>query len=73
MLLTGDRECGRPFVMNDSFNHIVAGELPRSPAPFHAIYALQRTALRVTLPAPRRARRAAVTPASAVAELGIFL
>src|SRR5678815_1871537 len=46
-LVTGDRECGRPFVMNDCSIH-KAGELPRSPAPFHAIYALQRTAPAVT-------------------------
>ena len=39
----GSRGCGRPFVMNDClFNH-TAGELPSSPASFHAIYALQRT------------------------------
>ena len=37
-LLTGSRECGRPFVMNDCFKHTVAAELPPSPAPFHAIY-----------------------------------
>jgi hypothetical protein len=41
-LVTGDRECGRPFVMNDCSIH-KAGELPRSPAPFHAIYALHQT------------------------------
>ena len=35
--------CGRPFVMNNRFINHKAGELPNSPASFHAIYALQRT------------------------------
>ena len=39
-LRAGDRGCGRPFVMNRRFIH-KAGELPSSPASFHAIYALQ--------------------------------
>src|SRR5207302_8637074 len=37
-------ECGGPLVMNDVFFHI-AGESDSSPAFFHAIYALQRTAV----------------------------
>ena len=43
-VVTGGRLCSRPFVMNDCFKHTIAGELPRSPAIFHAIQALQRTA-----------------------------
>ena len=39
----GRRGCGRPFVMNNRFINHKAGELPNSPASFHAIYALQRT------------------------------
>ena len=49
-VVTGDRECGRPFVMNDCLNH-KAGESYSSPASFHVIYALQRTAPRVTVAA----------------------
>jgi len=49
MVLVGGCECGRPFVMNDCFNHtLVTGELPRSPVSFHAIQALQRTRSAVT-------------------------
>jgi AbrB family looped-hinge helix DNA binding protein len=47
------------------------GELTNSPAPFHVIYALQRTAPGVTAPAPRRARRAGAAPPFAVSELGV--
>ena len=58
----GDRGCGRPFGMNDCLFIHKAGELPSSPAFFHVIYALQRTAPCVTAPAsaaafPHRLRR----------------
>ena len=38
----GGRECGRPFVMNDGFNHR-AGKSHSSRASFHAISELERT------------------------------
>lgn len=40
MLVTGGRNRGHPFAMNNDLFHNT-GESPSSPAPFHAIYALQ--------------------------------
>ena len=50
-LLGGSRGCSGPSVMNGCFLLHKASELPSSPASFHAIYALQRTAPRVTVAA----------------------
>ena len=47
---SGGRECGRPSAMKNDVLH-TKGELPSSLSAFHAIYALQRTAPRVTLAA----------------------